>query len=160
MFSPKLFSDNWTKSFWRNPEFTWELRRGWKCWGTLEDFFQVMRVVLNYRKGQKQLKKMLYIRRVPWPATYPIYDRARPEMLSTVSPGNPVDITKPRKLFLCNRVKSLSKSRQRFRKPIFWQFSKINPWKKFAPGQNLHENSLFYLLLNMLLFSSHMYHFV
>ena len=35
---------------------------------TLEAILQVMRVVVNYRKGQKQLKKKLfYTQKVPWP---------------------------------------------------------------------------------------------
>ena len=34
---------------------------------TVEAFLQVMKIAVNSRKGQKHLKKMLFIQRVPWP---------------------------------------------------------------------------------------------
>ena len=54
--------------------------------------FQVMRVELNYRKGQKQVKKIAL--HLEYLATPPIYKRAYPEKLPTASPGNPVSIAK------------------------------------------------------------------
>ena len=65
----------------------------------LEAIFQVMRVVVNYGKGQKQLKKIVLHPKSTL-ARPPIYDRAYPEMLSTAFPGNPVGITKPSSLLL------------------------------------------------------------
>ena len=66
---------------------------------THEAIFQVMRVVVNYRKGQKHLKKIaLHLKSTL--ARPRMYDRAYPQMLSTVSPGNPVDVTKPSSLLL------------------------------------------------------------
>ena len=66
---------------------------------TIQAIPQVMRVVVNYRKGQKQLKKnVIHLKSTL--ARPPIYDRAYPEMLSTASPGNPVGITKPSSFLL------------------------------------------------------------
>ena len=59
----------------------------------LEAFLHVMSVV-NYRKGQKQLKTFaLHLKSTL--ARPPIYNGAYPEMLSTASAGNPVGIMKP-----------------------------------------------------------------
>ena len=71
-----------------------------------------MRVVVNYRKGQKQLKKIvLHLKSTL--ARPPIYDRAYPQKLSTTSPGNPVGITKPSSILLIVQPieKSLEESR-------------------------------------------------
>ena len=52
-----------------------------------------MRAVVNYRKGQKQLKKIaLHLKSSL--ARPPIYDRLCPEKPSTASPGNPVGTKK------------------------------------------------------------------
>ena len=70
-----------------------------------------MKVLVTYRKGQKQLKK---IAKHPESTLGrpPIYDRAYPEKLSTASPGNPVGITKPSSfsLFVQQNNKSLEES--------------------------------------------------
>ena len=64
------------------------------CRHTLKASFPVMGAVVNYRKGQKQLKKIaLYLKSTL--ARPPIYDRAYPERLYTASPGNPVTVRKP-----------------------------------------------------------------
>ena len=65
----------------------------------LEAIFQVMRVVANYRKGQKQLKKIVLHLKITL-ARPPINDRAYPEMLPAASPGNPLAITKLSSLLL------------------------------------------------------------
>ena len=66
---------------------------------TPEAIFQVMRIVVNYRKGQKQLKKIaLHLESTL--AGAPIYERAYLDKLSTVFLGNPVEITKPSSLLL------------------------------------------------------------
>ena len=84
----------------------------------LEEVFQVMRVAVNYRKGQKQLKiNALHLKRTS--ARPPIYDRAYPETTRTASSGNQVGVTNPMfSLLLYSRTKSLWKS-QVFREPIF-----------------------------------------
>ena len=58
-----------------------------------------MRVVLNYREGQKQFKKIILHPKSTL-ARPPPHDRAQPEILSTASPGNPVSIMKPSSLLL------------------------------------------------------------
>ena len=76
----------------------------------LEAFLQVMSVV-NYRKGQKQLKIFaLHLKSTL--ARPPIYDGAYPEMLSTASAGNPVGIMKPTSylLFVQLAKKSMEQS--------------------------------------------------
>ena len=95
-----------------------------------------MRVVVNYRKGQKQLEKIaLHVKSTLARPT--IYDRAYPEVLSTASPGNPVGITKPSQLllFVQPEKKFLEKSTK-------VKETYLNPWQKFAYSRNLHQNSL------------------
>ena len=75
-------------------------------WHTLEAFFQVTRVVVNYREGQKFKKKPTsedYIARTT------TYDRAYPEKLATSPPGEPVGVTEPSliRLFVQQDKKSL-----------------------------------------------------
>ena len=66
---------------------------------SLEAIFEVMRVVVNYRDGQKQMEKIaLHIKSTLAPPL--INDRAYPELLSTASPGNPVAIAKRSSLWL------------------------------------------------------------
>ena len=66
---------------------------------TLEAIFQVMRVAVNYRKGQKQSKTIaLYLKSTL--ARPPIYNRAYPEKLWSASPSNPVGVTKPNLILL------------------------------------------------------------
>ena len=61
---------------------------------TGEAIFQAMRIVVNYRKGQKQLKKItLHLESTL--ARPPIYDRASNEKLSTASPNKSVGVKKP-----------------------------------------------------------------
>ena len=90
---------------------------------TLDSIFQVLRVVLNYRKGQKQLKKLL-LHPKSTSARPPIYDRAKPEKLSTASPGNPMSITRPSSFVLCVQPdqKSFWKSHQRLSNLFFDNF--------------------------------------
>ena len=116
-----------------------------------------MRVVVNYRKGQKQLKKfVLQLNNAL--ARPPIYDRAYTEMLSTDSSGNPVAITKPSALLL---IVQPDKN--------FWSINVKEPYlltifgnksrKKFAPSRNLHQNSLPYTLLKLFPNSCDMHYF-
>ena len=79
-----IFRENWIKRFVAEPEVNIETDemlsfiRG----NTLEAVFQVMRVVLIRRKGQKRLKKIdLYLKgTLAWPL---IYDQAYNENLWT-----------------------------------------------------------------------------
>ena len=57
---------------------------------TLEPILQVMRVAINSRKRQKELKHPKSNLARP-----PIYEGAYPQKLWTASPGNPVGVTKP-----------------------------------------------------------------
>ena len=84
---------------------------------TLEAILQVMRVAVNYRKRQKQLEKnALHLRSTL--ARHSIYDRAYPEKLCTVSPGNPVGVTNLSLILLF--VKPDKKSLEEvFREPSF-----------------------------------------
>ena len=62
---------------------------------TLEAIFQVMRVAVNNRKGQKQLKILgaLHLKStLPRPT---IYKGEYPEKHCTVPSGNPVGVKKP-----------------------------------------------------------------
>ena len=92
----QFFSENLTKRFFAEPEGHTNneetlivIRRR-----TLKAIFQVMRVAVNYRKGQKQLKKIAVHLKTTL-ARPPSYDGAYPEKLSTAFLGNPVDVTKP-----------------------------------------------------------------
>ena len=79
---------------------------------TREAVFQATRIVVNYRKGQKQLKKItLHLESTL--ARPPIYDRASDEKLSTASPSNSVGVIKPGSmlLFVQPHKKSLEKSK-------------------------------------------------
>ena len=98
--------------------------------------FQVMTVVVNYRKKEKQVKKIpLHLKSTL--AKPPTYDRTYPETLSTASP---VSFTERSSLLLfCNRKKTL-KGRQRPRKPLL-TFPAKNPRQMCARSQNLHQNS-------------------
>ena len=92
---------------------------------TLEAIFHLKTVVVNYRKGQKQLKRI---------ALHLKSTLARPsiylERLSTSSATSLMFSRSPVYFYcLCSRIKSFWKSRQRLRKPIFWQFSARNPWQ-------------------------------
>ena len=64
----------------------------------LEATSQVMRVVVNYRKGQKQLKIAIHMKSTL--ARPPIYNRAYPEKLSTSSPSISVVFMKTSLLLL------------------------------------------------------------
>ena len=59
---------------------------------------QVMRVVVNHRKGQKQLKIAIHLKSTL--ARPPIYNWTYPKKLSTSSPSIPVVFTKPSLLLL------------------------------------------------------------
>ena len=64
----------------------------------------------------------------------PICDRAYPELLSAVAPGNPVGITKPRQLFLFVQPgKKFLEESTKVKKTYFWRFSATNPGKKSLP---------------------------
>ena len=77
---------------------------------TLEVNLQIMRVVVNYRKGQKQLKK-IPPHLTSTLARPPTNDRACPEIISTASPDNPLGVTKPSSLLLfVQPEKSLERS--------------------------------------------------
>ena len=60
---------------------------------------EVIRVLVNYRKVKRQLKKIaLHLESTL--ARPPICDGAYPEKLLTASPGNPVGVMKPGSHFL------------------------------------------------------------
>ena len=92
----------------------------------LEAIFQVMRVVTNYRKGQKQFKKIAkHLKNTS--ARPPIYEREYPEKLSTASLSDSVGVTKPTSLLLFVQPdKNFWKTRQVSKTPMFRQFSAIN----------------------------------
>ena len=92
----QFFSKNLTKRFFVQPEshknndemLRFSRRR------RLEAIFHLMRVAVNDRKGQNQLKKnTLHLERTL--ARPPLYDRAYPRKLWTAFPGNPVGVTRP-----------------------------------------------------------------
>ena len=92
VFSRYIFSENSSKRYLAQPgghRVTQKRLRDNKH--TFEAIFQLTRVVVNYRKGQKELKKLFYIQRELWPDHLSTTDR----MLSTVSPGIPASTTKP-----------------------------------------------------------------
>ena len=66
---------------------------------TLEAIFLEMRVVVEYRRGQKQSGKIVQHPKSTL-AGPPIYDQAQPEMLSAVSQGNLVSIMERSSLLL------------------------------------------------------------
>ena len=66
---------------------------------TVEAIFEVMGVVENYRKGQKQLKRLAQHLKSTL-ARPGNYDRAYFEKLSNASPSNPVGVMKPDSLLL------------------------------------------------------------
>ena len=113
---------------------------------------------MRYRQRQKLNKFALDLKSIL--ARPPIYDPACPEMFSTASPGNAVGFTDP-SFFYClfNRIKSLWKSRQVLRELILRQVSAVNTWQKIARSRYLHQNSVFYKLLKLLLNLGDMYHF-
>ena len=127
VFSRQFSQENSPWSFFAQPEGhmnTEEMLRVIRR-NTLEAIFQVMRVVVNYRKGQKQFLQFPQLNNFniflnvlhseSTLATAPIYNQAYPEKPSTASPGNSVRVTKPSSLLLCNRIQSLRKSRQKWR---------------------------------------------
>ena len=66
---------------------------------TLQAVFRLMRVVVTYSEGQKQLKEIaLHLKSTL--TRPPIYDWAYPEKLSTASPRNPASIMKPSSVWL------------------------------------------------------------
>ena len=66
---------------------------------TIAAIFQVMRNVVEYRKGGKHLKKnALNLKNAL--ARPPVYDRAYSEVISNTAPGNPVGITKSSSILL------------------------------------------------------------
>ena len=125
---------------------------------TLEVIFQVMRVVVYYRKGQKQLKEIAPHLKSTL-ARPPIYDQTYPEVLSTASPGNPLGVTKPNShLLFAQSDKSIYEVSIKVKKLLSWQFPAKNPPQKLARSRNLHQNSLLYTLLKRFLNSSDMHH--
>ena len=116
-----------------------------------------MRVVVIYREGQKLIKIALHLEYLGQ-ATY-----LRPTMPwnasvchSRQSSGHTMSSSF---LMFATGEKSHWKNRQILREPNSRQFSAINPWQKFARSQNLHQTSLMYTLLKLLLHSADMYHF-
>ena len=96
-----VFSENSSKRFFAQPkgyknteEMLRVIRRH-----TLEAIFQVMRVAVNHRKGQKPSTKIdVHLKSTL--AIPPIYDRAYPEKPLTASTGNVMRVTKPNLLLL------------------------------------------------------------
>ena len=117
-----------------------------------------MRVVVNCRTGQRQWQKncstsKMYLGRTNYPR--PNVTLKRCQLLLQAIQCAP---RKPDMFFSCNRIKSFWKSRQRWRKPIFWHLSAINPCEKIASDQKLHHNSLLYTLPIFLNISSDTHH--
>ena len=113
MFSRQLFSENSTKRFLarteghlNNEKMLRIIRRH-----SLSAILPVIRVAVSYRKGQLRLKKIDVLLKST-SARPPIYDRSTPETHPTVSPGNPVGVTKPSLLlmFVIKDDKSLEES--------------------------------------------------
>ena len=119
---------------------------------TIEPIFQMIRIVVNYREGQKQFEKTaLHLKSTLAKPT--IYDRAYCDKIWTSSPSIPVTFTKRRSLLL---ILQPDKSRKIKRKPISCLSSAINPMQKFTRSQNLHQKSLLYTLLKLFFNSSDM----
>ena len=79
---------------------------------TLEAFSQVMRVAVNYRRGQKLLKKLLYIERIPWPDHISTTERT---LKSSRKPHREIQSASRSPVYfhcLYNRIKSLWKTQQ------------------------------------------------
>ena len=112
-----------------------------------------MRVAVNYRKGQKHLKELLYIQSVPWPL------RAYSEKLSVAFPDNPVGVTKPSflKLFVL-QDKRLWKSRQ-LGMTCFLTIFGNKSMRKVSSESKLAPNIVSYTLLNLFFNSSDMHDF-
>ena len=104
---------------------------------TLEAIFEVMIVVVNHREGQKQLEKIvLHLNSTV--ARQPIYDTALKSSLSLLQAIQWESRILVHFYCICNRIKTL-RSWRKLRKPVFWNFSAINPWQKFARCQNLQQ---------------------
>ena len=114
---------------------------------TLEAIIHVLRVAVNYRKVQKQLKKLLYIWRLPWPDQLFTTERT---MRSFQLPLQAFQWAS-RIIFhfycLHYKIKSLLEESTSLEKYIFGQFSVINPSEKIARSRNLHQNPLHTFLL-------------
>ena len=96
---------------------------------TLEVIFQVMRLVVNYRKGRKQLKNALYLESsMDRP---PIYNRLYLEKPLTASPGNPVGATKSSSHLLF--VQPVKKSTS-LKEIYFWRLSEKQIYEKNSHG--------------------------
>ena len=97
----RIFSANSTKRVFSQPEghMNNEEKLRVSRRQTLQAISQVMRVVVNPRKGQKQLKKLaIHLKRTL--ARQPIYDQAYREKLSTSSPSKLVVFMQPSFLLL------------------------------------------------------------
>ena len=120
------FPENSTKRFLTQPDghmTNEEMLRSTRR-HTLRGIFLVMRTVVNYRKGQKQLKNYFPSKEY----RTPIYNRAYAEELSTASLGNPEGVIKPGSLLeFVQPYKKFWKSRKVLLKSIFRQFSPKNP---------------------------------
>ena len=126
---------------------------------TLEVIFQVMEAAVKLSRRAKTIEKKIALQLEYFGHTTYL-QRAHPDKLATASPGNPMQFMKPSLLFyLYNRIKSLCKSRQILKKPMFSQLSAKNPWEQFARSRNLHQHPLLHTLLNLLLKSSGTHHF-
>ena len=123
---------------------------------TFEAIFKVMRVAVNYRKGQNHLKEIvLHLKKTL--ARPPIYDRVYHEQLSTGFTGKPVRVTKLNlsSLFV-QQGKFLWKCQQVFLKSIFCFVRRKK--EKFALRRTLHQIPLLYTFPNVFSISSDMHH--
>ena len=114
---------------------------------TLGAIFEVMRVIVNYRKRQKQLKKIALHERVLWPDNLSTTERIlkNPQRLLHASQCSSCQ---PIYFCFCNRIKSFWKRWQRSRKPIF--------------SAKIHKKNLLVVktcIENFFLDSSDMHHF-
>ena len=111
------------------------LRVNWRH--TLGAFFQVMRVAVNYLKGQKQLEKNALKRTLARP---PFHDRAYLEKLSSNSPGNPVGVRKHISSFWFVQPEKKSSRVDKIKETCFLTIFGNKSRKKFHRSQNLHQN--------------------
>ena len=124
---------------------------------TLEAIFQVMRLVVNYRKGQKQLERnVLHLKSTL--ATPPIYNRAYSEMLSTAFPGNPVCTRKPSSLLFVQPDRKFLEESTKLEGTYVLTIFGNKSMRKITRSQNLNQNSLLYILLKLFLNSSSLRH--
>ena len=112
-----------------------------------------MSALVNYHQRQRQLKKLDFMQRVPWPDHLSTTERSNksPQMLLEASQWASRSLVYL--YYLYNWLKNLYKV---LRKPIFWQFFGNGNLSKFARSQNLWQNPPLYTWLILFLNSCDM----